>query len=190
MEAVAKQRRSVVKKQKKEADKIARQKGAVTAFLKNVPTSPRKMRLVADLVRGHKVNDALGILKFQAKTGAAFIEKLLVSAIASWQAKNEDTKIEDADLFVKEIFVDGGRILKRLRPAPQGRAHRIRKRSNHITLMVDSLAGPGGEVSVTAEVAEPKVEKKESVKTSSKNEVKEGSDKPAVKKTTKKNDNQ
>jgi len=110
------------------------------AKLKNVPTSPRKMRLVADLVRGQKVNKALSILKFQPKDGAAKIEKLLLSAISNWQNNHQDSKLEEADLFVKEIFVDGGRVLKRLRPAPQGRAHRIMKRSNHVTLIVASSA--------------------------------------------------
>lgn len=114
------------------------------AKLKNVPTSPRKMRLVAGLIRGQKVNRALSLLKFEPNHGAAKMEKLLLSAIANWQAKNEDTRLEDADLYVKEVFVDGGRILKRLRPAPQGRAHRIRKRSNHITLIVDSLNSTQG----------------------------------------------
>ncbi len=109
------------------------------AKLKNVPTSPRKMRLVADLIRGEKVNKALNILKFEPKQGAARLEKLLLSAIANWQVKNEDVDLEDADLYVKEIRVDSGRILKRLRPAPQGRAHRIRKRSNHVTLVLDSM---------------------------------------------------
>ncbi|MEJ2003448.1 MAG: 50S ribosomal protein L22 [Cyclobacteriaceae bacterium] len=108
------------------------------AKLKNVPTSPRKMRLVADLIRGEIVNRALNILKFEPKQGAARLEKLLLSAIANWQLKNEDVDLEDADLYVKEIRVDSGRILKRLRPAPQGRAHRIRKRSNHVTLVLDS----------------------------------------------------
>jgi large subunit ribosomal protein L22 len=108
------------------------------AKLNNVPTPPRKMRLVADMIRGRKVSDALNILKFEAKQGAPRMEKLLLSAIANWQEKNEDVRLEEADLFVKEVRVDGGRILKRLRPAPQGRAHRIRKRSNHITLVVDS----------------------------------------------------
>lgn len=107
------------------------------AKLRNVPTSPRKMRMVADLIRGERVNKALNILKFEPKDGAARLEKLLLSAISNWQAKNEDERLEDADLYVKEIFVDGGRILKRLRPAPQGRAHRIRKRSNHVTLVID-----------------------------------------------------
>ena len=108
------------------------------AKLNNVPTAPRKMRMVADLIRGERVNRALNILKFEPKEGAARLEKLLLSAISNWQAKNEDERLEDADLYVKEIFVDSGRILKRLRPAPQGRAHRIRKRSNHVTLVVDS----------------------------------------------------
>ncbi len=108
------------------------------ARLKNVPTSPRKMRVVADLIRGRRVNSALNVLKFEAKQGAARLEKLLLSAISNWQAKNEDQKLEEADLYVKEIFVDSARMLKRLRPAPQGRAHRIRKRSNHVTMVIDS----------------------------------------------------
>ena len=108
------------------------------AKLNNCPTSPRKMRLVADLIRGEKVNKALNILKFSNKEASIRLEKLLLSAIANWQAKNEDASLEDADLFVKEVRVDGGRMLKRLRPAPQGRAHRIRKRSNHVTLVLGS----------------------------------------------------
>jgi len=110
------------------------------AKLNNVPTSPRKMRQVADLIRGASVSKALNILKFDSKSGAPRLEKLLLSAIANWQNNNQDSSLEDADLVVKEIFVDSGRMLKRLRPAPQGRAHRIRKRSNHVTLVVDSLA--------------------------------------------------
>jgi large subunit ribosomal protein L22 len=109
------------------------------ARLNNVPTSPRKMRLVADLVRGLRVGQALGILKFTPNHGAAKLEKLLLSAVANWQAKNPEEKLEEADLYIKTLQVDGGRMLKRLRPAPQGRAHRIRKRSNHVTLVVDSL---------------------------------------------------
>ena len=109
------------------------------ARLNNVPTSPRKMRLVADMIRGESVNRALNILKFESKVGAARIEKLLLSAVANWQSKNEEVKLEEADLYVKEILVDSARMLKRLRPAPQGRAHRIRKRSNHVTLVVDNL---------------------------------------------------
>lgn len=108
------------------------------AKLKNVPTSPRKMRLVADLIRGQKVNNALNILKFGSKSGSPKLYKLLLSAISNWQVKNEGSTLEVDSLFVKTIFVDEGRMLKRLRPAPQGRGHRIRKRSNHVTLVVDS----------------------------------------------------
>lgn len=108
------------------------------AKLNNCPTSPRKMRLVADQLRGTGVEQALAILRFSPKEASKRLEKLLLSAIANWQAKNEDANIEDADLFIKEITVDSGRMLKRLRPAPQGRAHRIRKRSNHVTLVLGS----------------------------------------------------
>ncbi|MGB3182287.1 MAG: 50S ribosomal protein L22 [Cyclobacteriaceae bacterium] len=108
------------------------------AKLNNVPTSPRKMRLVADIIRGERVNKALGILKYHPRESASRLEKLLLSAISNWQSKNEDARLEESDLYIKEIFVDSGRILKRLRPAPQGRAHRIRKRSNHVTIVVDS----------------------------------------------------
>ncbi len=107
------------------------------AVLKNCPTSPRKMRLVADLIRGMEVNKALDVLKFSSKEASNRVEKLLMSAIANWQAKNEGVRIEETPLVVSRIMVDSGRILKRLRPAPQGRAHRIRKRSNHVTLFVD-----------------------------------------------------
>ena len=109
------------------------------AKLNNVPTSPRKMRLIADLIRGMGVDLALNTLKFDSKIGSKRMEKLLLSAISNWQEKNKDQKIEDVDLFVKEIFVNGGKMIKRLRPAPQGRAHRIRKRSNHITIVLDGL---------------------------------------------------
>ena len=125
------------KKQMADALKEAKKQVAF-AKLNNCPTSPRKMRLVADLVRGERVENALNILKFNQKEASARLEKLLLSAIANWQAKNEDADVETADLFVKEIRVDGGSMLKRLRPAPQGRAHRIRKRSNHVTLVVGS----------------------------------------------------
>ena len=108
------------------------------AVLRNCPTSPRKMRLVADLVRGVEVNKALNILHYSPKEAAGRLEKLLLSAIANWQQKNEGVRIEESDLFVKEVQVDSGRVLKRLRPAPQGRAYRIKKRSNHVTLVVDS----------------------------------------------------
>jgi large subunit ribosomal protein L22 len=107
------------------------------AVLKNCPTSPRKMRLVADLIRGMEVKKALDVLKYSSKEASRGVEKLLLSAIANWQAKNEGVRLEESDLFIKTIMVDSGRILKRLRPAPQGRAHRIRKRSNHVTIYVD-----------------------------------------------------
>jgi len=113
-------------------------KQLIVAKLNGCPTSPRKMRLVADLVRGVEVEKALQILKFSSKEASINLEKLLLSAIANWQAKNEDSNIEDAALFVKEIYVDSAGMLKRLRPAPQGRAHRIRKRSNHVTLVLGS----------------------------------------------------
>lgn len=150
MEAVAKKtKRSVLKREKRDARKEVAKNGPSEAKLKNVPTSPRKMRLVADLIRGERVNKALNILKYEPKIGAAKLEKLLLSAISSWEAKHTDVKLEEADLYVKDIFVDGGRILKRLRPAPQGRAHRVRKRSNHVTLIVDSLKKNGTEVVAT-----------------------------------------
>jgi large subunit ribosomal protein L22 len=123
------------KKQMADAIKEAKKQVAF-AKLNNCPTSPRKMRLVADLVRGVKVEKALQILKFSQKEASNRLETLLLSAISNWQSKNEDASVEDADLFVKEIRVDSGSMLKRLRPAPQGRAHRIRKRSNHVTLVV------------------------------------------------------
>jgi large subunit ribosomal protein L22 len=107
------------------------------AILRDCPTSPRKMRLVVDLVRGKQVNRALDILRFTPKEAAGKVHKLLLSAVANWQAKNEGVRIEDANLFVKEIFVDQGKSLKRIRTAPQGRAHRIRKHSNHVTVVVD-----------------------------------------------------
>jgi large subunit ribosomal protein L22 len=126
------------KKQMAEAIKAGKKQVAF-AKLNNCPTSPRKMRLVADLVRGQKADKALQILRFSPKEASRRLEKLVMSAIANWQAKNEDADVEDAKLFIKEIRVDGGSMLKRLRPAPQGRAHRIRKRSNHVTVVVDSL---------------------------------------------------
>lgn len=110
------------------------------AKLNNSPIAPRKMRLVVDSIRGKHVNTALNVLRFQQKAGSPVIEKLLLSAISNWEQKNEEASIEDANLFIKEVYVTNGRTLKRFRPAPQGRAHRIRKRSNHVTLVVDSLA--------------------------------------------------
>ena len=110
------------------------------ARLQNCPTSPRKMRLVADQIRGVQVDKALQVLKFSPKEASGRLEKLLLSALANWQVKNGSERIEDHDLVVSEIFVDSARQLKRFRPAPQGRAHRIRKRSNHVTIVVgDSI---------------------------------------------------
>lgn len=121
------------------AEKRKEAKKAISfAKLNNVPTSPRKMRLVADMIRGMEVFRALGVLKYSNKEAAAKLERLLKSAIANWEAKNE-RKAESGELYVSEIFVDGGAMLKRLRPAPQGRGYRIRKRSNHVTLHVDTL---------------------------------------------------
>ena len=121
------------------AEKIkAEKKNKYFAVLKDCPTSPRKMRLVSDMIRGVEANKALDMLKFSPKEASRRVEKLLMSAIANWQAKNEGVRLEDTSLYVKEIFVDSGRVLKRLRPAPQGRAHRIRKRSNHVTIVLGS----------------------------------------------------
>jgi len=121
------------------------------AKLYNCPSSPRKMRLVADLIREKRVELALHILKHNAKQPSECLRKLLLSAISNWQAKHEGVKIEDSDLFVKEVFVDSGRQLKRIQPAPQGRAHRIRKRSNHVTILLDSRNKPVTEIKETTE---------------------------------------
>ncbi|MGY8948525.1 MAG: 50S ribosomal protein L22 [Flavobacteriales bacterium] len=126
-------------RKRQSAEKIKEAKKSIAfAKLNSCPTSPRKMRIVADSVRGKKVDMALTILKFSQKEASGKLEKLLISAIANWQAKNEDADVEQANLFVKEIRVDSAAMLKRLRPAPQGRAHRIRKRSNHVTLVLGS----------------------------------------------------
>ena len=126
-------------RKRQSAEKIKEAKKQVAfAKLNNCPTYPRKMRIVADSVRGKKVEMALTILKFSQKEASNKLEKLLMSAISNWQAKNEDSDVEEANLFVKEIRVDSAGMLKRLRPAPQGRAHRIRKRSNHVTLILGS----------------------------------------------------
>ena len=113
-------------------------KSTAIARLNDCPTSPRKMRLVADTVRGKDVFQALNILKFSAREASNRLEKLLRSAIANWEAKNNGARPEEASLVVREIKVDGAGMLKRLQPAPQGRAHRIRKRSNHVTVIVDA----------------------------------------------------
>jgi len=113
-------------------------KSKYIAKLSDCPTSPRKMRLVVDIIRGKNVEKALAILKYSKKEASTRLERLLLSAIANWQAKNAGMRVEDSNLYVKEIFVDSGRVLKRLRTAPQGRAYRVRKRSNHVTIVVDS----------------------------------------------------
>ena len=126
------------KRKKLAADARKEARKAVSfAKAQNVPSSPRKMRYVVDLVRGMEVNRALGTLKFCAKAASADVEKVLRSAIANWEQKNE-RKAEDGELFITKIFVDEGATLKRMRPAPQGRGYRIRKRSNHVTLYVDT----------------------------------------------------
>lgn len=111
------------------------------AVLRNCPTSPRKMRLVTDMIKGVEVNKALDMLRFSNKEASARVEKLLLSAIANWQAKNEGARIEETTLVVREAKVDVSKTLKRIQPAPQGRAHRIKKRSNHVTLVIDSPRG-------------------------------------------------
>jgi large subunit ribosomal protein L22 len=135
------------------------------AILRNCPISPRKMRLVADLVRDQEVNKALDILKYTPMNASKYLEKLLLSAISNWQTKNEGVRIEETNLLVSEIRVDQGRTLKRFRPAPQGRAHRIRKRSNHVTVILEGTS----KESEGKEGARKKSRKKESVKTESEN---------------------
>ena len=128
----------VRKRERAEGIKEANKKIAF-AKLNNCPSSPRKVRLVADLVRGQKVERALNILRFSSKEASRKLEKLLLSAINNWEQKNAEGNVAEAGLIVKEIRVDGGMMLKRLRPAPQGRAHRIRKRSNHVTIVLGQL---------------------------------------------------
>ena len=125
------------KRNSAEAQKEAK-KTLFVAKLSNNPTSPRKTRLVADMVRGVDVDKALGILKYSPRESAPKIHKLILSAVANWQAKNEGARLEDAQLYVKQIMVDEGRTMKRMRTAPQGRGYRIRKRSNHITVILGS----------------------------------------------------
>ena len=125
------------KRKKADEMKKARKKIAF-AKLNNCPTSPRKMRLLADLIRGLDAEKALAELKLSPKEASTRMEKLLLSALSNWEAKNEGKRMDDSNLYVSEVRVDSGRMLKRVQPAPQGRAHRIRKRSNHVTLVVDS----------------------------------------------------
>lgn len=129
------QRKHIAAEQRK-----AEKKQKAFAILRDCPTSPRKMRLVADMIRGEEINRALGLLRYSKKEASIRLEKLLRSAIANWEAKNEGARLEDTPLCVKEIYVDSARMLKRIQPAPQGRAHRIRKRSNHVTIVVDRIA--------------------------------------------------
>ena len=126
-------KRNTAEQRKEDAKKRYR------AILRNCPTSPRKMRLMTGLISGMEVNKALDVLKFSPQEASRRLEKLLLSAISNWQSKNEGVRVEESNLYVKEISVDSGRSLKRLQTAPQGRAYRIRKRSNHVTLVLDSL---------------------------------------------------
>ena len=126
-------RKRIAAEKRKEAKKTQ-----YFAKLKGCPSSPRKMRYVVDMIRGMEVNRALGVLKFSNKAASENVEKLLRSAIANWEAKNE-RKAEDGELFITTVFVDEGVTMKRMRPAPQGRGYRIRKRSNHVTLFVDTI---------------------------------------------------
>lgn len=125
------------------------------ARLKNHPTSPRKMRMVVDTIRGLDVDKALNVLKYIEKAAARPLEKLLLSALNNWVAKNEGVRIEEAQLYIKTAYVDSGRTLKRFRPAPMGRAYRIRKRSNHVTLIIDSRLAP----SAASAESQQKIEK-------------------------------
>ncbi|TAF64547.1 MAG: 50S ribosomal protein L22 [Cytophagales bacterium] len=145
MEEVKKLKKSVRIRMEKEAAREYKEQnqgqlGASKAALNNVPTSPRKMRLVADMIRNQRVDKALHMLSFAPQAGAVHMKKLLLSAVANWKINNENVRFDETKLFVKQVFVDGGRVLKRLRPAPQGRGYRVRKRSNHINIVIDMIA--------------------------------------------------
>ena len=127
------------RKRNKAEERKEAAKSRYQALLRECPTSPRKMRLVTDMISGMEVNRALDVLRFSPQEASRRLEKLLLSAIANWQAKNEGVRVEESGLFIKEISVAGGRMLKRLQTAPQGRAYRVRKRSNHVTLVLDSM---------------------------------------------------
>jgi len=162
------------------------------ARLSNCPTSPRKMRLVADQIREKNVDKALFLLKLSPKEASGRLHKLLLSAIANWQTKNEGKRLEDSNLFVKEIFVDSGRQLKRIQPAPQGRAHRVKKRSNHVTLVIDTRNKDieVEETMVEAPVQEEKpVKAKKSVKTEKAVKTEKTAKAEKKEKTEKKTDN-
>ena len=161
------------------------------AKLNNYPTSPRKMRLLADLIRGLEVEKALGILQFNPKHPAVPMYKLLKSAINNWEQKNSDEKVEDAGLVVKTIMVDCGRVIKRMRPAPQGRGYRVRKRSNHVTIIVDSkhnrnIPSVKKNVAVAAEPVAAEVQEAEVVETKKTPAKKAPAKKSTASKTTKK----
>ena len=128
-----------VRKKNKSAVLKKDNKKKAFAILRKCPTSPRKMRLIADNIRGMDVNKALNVLKNNPKDVALRMKKLLLSCMANWQSKNEGKRVEDVNLFITELYVDSGRMLKRIQPAPQGRAHRIRKRSNHVTMVINEL---------------------------------------------------
>jgi large subunit ribosomal protein L22 len=128
------------------------------AKLNNEPTSPRKMRLLADLIRGMKVEKALAILEHSPKHPSVPLRKLVLSAISNWKAKNEGA--DESELIVKTIFVDAARVIKRMRPAPQGRGYRVRKRSNHVTVFVDTAAEPVVKTAKVKVAAEAKAEEK------------------------------
>ncbi len=149
-----------VRKRNKAEEVKEAKKQEYFAKLRNCPTSPRKMRLVADMVRGVKVDRALQMLQHSSQDAAVKVHKLLLSAISNWTHKNEGDRIEDANLFVKEIYVDSGRMLKRIQPAPQGRAHRIHKHSNHVTLYLGSKIIEEPEVETAVEPVEVKETKK------------------------------
>lgn len=139
-----KPKKSVRIREQKEARKEFREAnagniGAARAYAHGLPSSPRKMRLVADMIRGQFVLHALHILDNDPKAAARDLKALLTSALGNWKQQNANVDIDQANLYVKEIFVDGGRMLKRMRPAPQGRGYRVRKRSNHVTIVIDSL---------------------------------------------------
>lgn len=174
------------------------------AKLNNYPTSPRKMRLLADLIRGLEVEKALGILQFNPKHPAVPMYKLLKSAINNWEQKNADEKVEDAGLVVKTIMVDCGRVIKRMRPAPQGRGYRIRKRSNHVTIIVDSVhslnngidkkkaakaeVAPAQEKVVAEKVTAPKAKKAAPKKAAAKKAAPKAAAKPKAKAEGEKSD--
>ena len=165
------------------------------AILRNHPTSPRKMRYLVDTIRGVDVEKALNLLRFSSKTTSKVVEKLLVSAISNWKQGNEGFREEDSALYVKEIFVDAGTTIKRFLPAPHGRAYKMRKRSNHITLIVDSRSGAGAQQTADADVETAEVDTVEEApkkKTAAKKTAAKpaAAKKTAAKKTTKKNSNE